>query len=185
MSLFSITPVPESENSHDNAPAYVAVPATANGTSVPSSRPDAVPTTEILPGHVAEKLPAIESEVVFVTCHWKLPQEPAEGTAVKADVHVPAYDPEAGGGLGAGGGAGGGAGAGAAGALAVALGAVGRSISDLLSTAHAVPKVVAVASVANSIRVLFMVCGAGSAVGEHGYKPVRARTELCGPPESD
>ena len=144
VSLFSITPVPEKENSQEMEPAYVAVPATASGTDVPSIRPDAVPTTEILPPHVAEKLPAIELEVALDTCHWKLLQEPAEGTAI--DVHVPAYEPVPGEGAGAG------AGAGAAGVP----GAVGRRSSDLLSSEHAVEQVEAAARAASSNRVLFM-----------------------------
>src|SRR5688572_20444284 len=97
-----MTPVPVSEKPHEIAPAYVAVPATANGTNVPSSRPDAFPATEMLPAHVAEKLPAIELDVAVVTCHRKLVQEPADGMPPgNSDVHVPPYAPVAGGAGGA------------------------------------------------------------------------------------
>ncbi|MDO8632620.1 MAG: hypothetical protein Q7R41_19225 [Phycisphaerales bacterium] len=57
---------------------------------MPSIRPDAVPTTAILPAHVAVKLPAIELEVALVTCHRKLLQEPDEEAVFKTDAHVPA-----------------------------------------------------------------------------------------------
>jgi hypothetical protein len=111
---------------------------------------------------VAEKLPAIDVDVAFVTCHWKLLQVPADGAPGKAEIQVPAYDPVAGGA------------AGATGTLGVAPGIVGRRISERLSTAHAVPNVEA-ARVTSSKRVLFMSLGfAGSA-----DKIVRARTELC------
>jgi hypothetical protein len=86
-------------------------------------------------------------EVALLTCHWKLLQEPTEGIAIASDVHVPPYEPDAGGGAGVG------AGAGADGAA----GAVGSRSSDLLSKAHAVEKVETAASVASSKRVFFMV----------------------------
>ena len=149
VSLFSMMPVPERVNSQETTPAYVAVPATASGTDVPSSRPDAVPTTVILPAQVAEKLPAIELDVALVTCHRKLLQEPDEGSP-GTDVQLPVYEPELGGG----------AGAGVDGTLGTlgTPGAVGSRTSELLSKrAHAVENVEAAASIAKNNRGLFIV----------------------------
>ena len=93
---------------------------------------------------MAEKFPAIELKVALEICHWKLLQEPAEGSAIDSDVHVPSSEPDPGAGAGAGPGADG------------APGAVGSRRSDLPSKPHAVEKVEAAASVASSKRVRFM-----------------------------
>ena len=169
VSLFSMRPVPVSEKSQEIVPPYVAVPATASGTEVPSSRPDAVPTTVILPAHVAEKLPVIELDVALVTCHWKLLQDPDEDTPGNSDVHVPAYEPDPA------------DGAGADGVLGVVPGVVGSRTSELLSKrAHAVENVGTAASIASRNKALFMVVSRWrQAIRKRDYKLVLERTKLC------
>src|SRR5689334_22780143 len=120
-----MTPVPESENSHETTPAYVAVPVTVSGTVVPISCPDADPVIEMFPAQLPEKFPDMEFDVALVTCHWKLPQEPGEGTANVSESQVPVV-----------------------GTGAVTVGAVGERTVVLLSTAQAVANVEAAARAA-------------------------------------
>jgi hypothetical protein len=91
---------------------------------------------EIFPAQLPEKLPDIEFDVALVTCHWKLPQEPGEGTANVSESHVPVVG---------------------VGVVAVTVGAVGERTVVLLSTAHAVAKVEAAARAASSTKIFFML----------------------------
>jgi hypothetical protein len=121
---------------------------------------------EIPPEHVPENVPDIDVDVALVTCHWKLPQEPGDGSDTSADAQVPASGEPGAGAAGAGAVGAGAAGAGAAGAGAavetVFSGDAGARTFVLLSTAHAVANVEAAARLASRIRILFIcVCGCG------------------------
>ena len=114
----------------------------------------------MLPAQVAEKLPASDVEVEFVTSHLKLLQEPGAGTVIDSGTQLPLKDRE--GAVSAGGRV-----------LASALGDVGSRISERFSKAQPAAKKTAAVS---SEKCLFTV------LRRHKggpYTLVSVRTELC------